>query len=63
MDELTWKAWFEQQSRIDQLTIAMDAIERLMELGEVEFRRPGETRTLPTCLYWTATGDDMRIPF
>jgi hypothetical protein len=54
--------WFDEQSPEDQRTIALSAIERLIENEEVNFRRclnePDED-----CLFWVSCGEDLRIPF
>lgn len=68
-----WVKWFDKQSRTDQYVIAVSAIERLMEIGEVRFRVDDtinidgtpipEDETVDECLYWDSCGEDLRIPF
>ena len=55
-----WVEWFDKQNTVDQRTMALAAIERLIEIGEVEFRvdERGDE-----CLYWDSCGEDLRIPF
>ena len=60
----TWTDWFDRQKPEDQRTIALAAVERLVEMGDVRFRSsdPDEPEMVE-CLYWESRGDDLRIPF
>ena len=58
--------WFDAQQDVDQRTMALRAIERLMEIGEVKYREGGtepDGTTTQECLYWESCGEDLRIPF
>lgn len=62
--------WFDQQSDADKRTIALNAIERLIELQEVRLREAdfidhedGTTEIIEQTLYWTSCGEDLRCPF
>lgn len=71
--QANWVKWFDKQSAEDKRTIALAAIERLMELEEVDFRADDsvgidgapipEDQSVDECLYWDRSGEDMRIPF
>lgn len=53
-----WRAWFDSQSRAKQRLIAIIAVERLMELEEVDFQKK-EYEINKEYLYWTSCGDDL----
>jgi hypothetical protein len=65
-----WIRWFDTQSPEDQRTIALNAVERLMETEEVSFRIDNskdddgfsitEGETVGECLYWDSCGEDLR---
>lgn len=58
--------YFDNLPKIDKRTIAIAAIERLIEIGEVKFcvydvipfDEPMKEK-----LYWDSTGEDLRCPF
>lgn len=57
-----WKKWFNALPAEERHRIAIAAIARLMEIEEVKFRMddidlPDD---VPECLYWTASGEDLR---
>ena len=57
------QAWFDQQSEVDRRVIALNAVNRLIEIEEVRFREADEDDDDPVELYWESCGDDLRIPF
>ena len=59
-----WTEWFDKQSEVDQRTIALSAVERLVKLDEVSFRLGDpEEPEMVEGLHWTSCGEDLRIPF
>lgn len=59
-----WIEWFDKQRPEDQRTIALAAIQRLVEIDEVRFRDGDpEEPQIAECLYWESCGEDLRIPF
>lgn len=59
-----WTEWFDKQNTEDQRTIALFAVGRLIDLGEVCFRPSDpEEPDLVECLFWESCGEDLRIPF
>ncbi len=59
-----WIEWLDKQSDVDKRTITLQLAERLMELGEVEFRAPPDDADEDEeCLFWDSNGEDLRIPF
>lgn len=59
-----WTEWFDKQKPEDQRTIALAAVERLVEIGDVRFRiGDPEEPEIVECLYWGCCGEDLRIPF
>jgi hypothetical protein len=59
-----WTDWFDKQKPEDQRTIALAAVERLVDMDEVSFRQADpEEPELTECLYWSSCGEDLRIPF
>ena len=71
--KLPWVVWFDKQSDSDRRTMALLAIERLMEIGEIRFRIDDsihldgtpipEDEAVDEFLYWASCGEDLRIPF
>ena len=65
-----WVKWFDEQTTTDKRVMALAAIERLMELGEVSFRVDDvvnidgtwipEEEEVDECLYWDSCGEDLR---
>lgn len=47
----------------DQRTIALNAIHRLIEMGEVRFREEDKEEGLDADLYWESCGESLIIPF
>ncbi len=68
-----WIEWFDKQATDDKRTMALAAIERLMEVEEISFRVDDsvnidgtpipEDEAVEECLYWDSCGEDLRIPF
>lgn len=50
-------AWFDAQSEVDRRTIALNAIETVMNAEEVRFSEERD------CLYFVSCGEDLRVPF
>lgn len=61
MSEKRLIRYFNQQTATDRWTIAIGAVERLIELGEVEFRI--DDIDVDEGLFWKSSGEDMRVPF
>ena len=57
------QAWFDKQSEVDRRVIALNAVNRLIEIEEVWFREADGDDDDPVGLYWESCGDDLRIPF
>lgn len=63
---IAWMVWFDAQSDEDKRTIALNAIERLIQCEEVSFRDcedAFEGEECKPCLFWDSCGEDLRIPF
>ena len=73
MSEKLWVQWFNNQTVVDQQTMALAAIEHLIEIGEVSFRVDDlvnidgtpipDDEVVEECLYWVTCGEDLRVPF
>ena len=57
-----WVKWFDEQSEDEKRVIALNAIERLIQIDEVSFREQ-ESFDEEECLYWDSCGEDLRTPF
>jgi hypothetical protein len=55
--------WFDRQTPEDQRTIALNAIERLIETGEARWRDDVPGEGLRETLYWESCGESLVIPF
>ena len=58
--------FFDAQPDVDQRTIALHCIERLMQLEEIWYRRGGtefDGSKVEESLYWKSCGEDLRVPF
>ena len=73
MSKPLWVQWFNKQTTADQQTMALAAIEHLIEIGEVAFRVDDsvnidgtpipDDEVVDECLYWVTCGEDLRAPF
>lgn len=64
----SWIAYFDSLDTDDQRSIAIAALERLIEIGEVRHRKPeacddDDEDESHECLFWRSCGEDLRIPF
>ena len=60
-----WIKWFDERSEDEKRVIALNAIERLIEIDEVSFRQQEsfDDEVVEECLYWDSCGEDLRTPF
>ena len=60
-----WVKWFDEQSEDEKRVIALNAIERLIQIDEVSFREQEsfDEEVVKECLYWDSCGEDLRTPF
>lgn len=57
----TWVDWFDGLDQSDKRTIALGAIERLIEMEEVTYRE--DDNDYEEDIYWTSCGESLKIPF
>jgi hypothetical protein len=57
-----WIEWFDKQTKEDQRTIAISAIESLIQSEEVSFKEADEYDS-EEYLYCVHSGEDLRTPF
>ena len=71
MKEL-WLVWFDTLQASDKRAILLLTVKRLMEIGEIQFRKDdsinidgteiGPDEVVDECLYWVSSGQDVLMP-
>lgn len=72
-NKANWIKWFDDQSPEDKRTMALGAIQRLIEIDEIKFWADDrvdkngapipEENGAEEHLYWESCGEDLRVPF
>lgn len=57
----TWTNWFDGLDDVDQRAAALGAIERLIELEEVGYRKADDDEDED--VYWIESGESLVVPF